>query len=586
MLKSILKKRNFFSLILKIFSLINIEEEKNKLINLSNLIIIQAILDILSIASLVPLLYTIQDNQNTIKFIEKNFGILNKEIISDYTFYIPLFVILIMVIATASRLFVVFKINLFIENIRHKITTKLMSNYLNNRIVLKTKNTEIAKLILSEVDQFMIIVFEPTVLMLTNIIFFVGIIVYLFFANSLASMLSLFLLISFYTVFYFFTKRILNKEGRKSERANKGRFKIAIEAFDSLKDIKVYKAEKFFIEKFKNYSYSFAKTNSTYNSLVSSPKYILEMIVFIALSASILFISKDNNSRQEIIPLLGTFAFAAYKAQPALSNIIYGINSLEYGSEMIFNLHNKLITNGKNINNETNNYKIEDLKNANTCLQLKDIYFSYFINGQKQECLKNINLEIKKNKLFVIAGESGSGKSTLLSLISGLLVPENGIIKFNKKGGEKLLPKISYLNQDFALINASLAENVAFGIPKNKINHALVRSSLQKSGILNYINTLKGNINYILGEKGEGFSIGQKQRLSIARALYFKPDILILDEPTSSLDIMNEKKIIETIKNISKEITVIMSTHKLEHLPTDIDVWLLDNKGNIALKKS
>ena len=120
-----------------------------------------------------------------------------------------------MIISTTSRLFVVYKINLFIQNIRHKISTKLMSNYLNNRIDLKTRNTEIAKLVLSEVDQFIIIVFEPTILMLTNIIFFLGIIIYLFFANSLASMVSLFLLLSFYTIFYFFTKRILNQKGKK-----------------------------------------------------------------------------------------------------------------------------------------------------------------------------------------------------------------------------------------------------------------------------------------------------------------------------------------------------------------------------------
>ena len=586
MLKSILKKRNFFSLILKIFSLINIEEEKNSLINLLNLIILQAILDILSIASLVPLLYTIQDNQNTINNIEKYFGIFNKEIIAEYTFYIPLFVILIMIISTASRLFVVYKINLFIENIRYKITTKLMSNYINNKIELNTQNTEIAKLILSEVDQFMIIVFEPTILMLTNIIFFLGIIIYLFFANSLASILSLTLLLSFYAAFYFFTKNILNKEGRRSERANKGRFKIAMEVFDSLKDIKIYKAEKFFIDKFRKDSYSFAKTNSTYNSLVASPKYLLEMIVFVALSTSILFISKDNNSRQEIIPLLGTFAFAAYKAQPALSNIIYGINSLEYGSEMIFNLYNKLIVKKYNSNTRINNYKLETFSNKKTCLKLENINFNYYKNGQKIVCLKDINLEILKNNLFIIGGESGSGKSTLLSLISGLLVPESGYIKFNQTNRNNNAPKISFLNQDYALINATIAENVAFGIPKSKINIKHLNNCLKKAGIHEYINSLRDGFNYILGDKGEGFSIGQKQRLSIARALYFNPDILLLDEPTSSLDRENEEKIIETILALSKQITVIMSTHKINNLPNNLDLGALDNKGNITVRKT
>ena len=583
MLKAILRNRNFISLLLKVFGLINIEEEKNKIYHLIYIVIIQAILDIVSIASLIPLLYTIQDSQKILEYFEKYFSFISKEIIINNMIYIPLLAIFIIVIATFSRLFVIYKTNLFIENIRYKITTKLMGDYINNNIEVEKKTTELAKLVLSEVDQFIIIVFQPTILMLTNIIFFIGIIIYLFFTNIMASLIGTLLLLAFYISFYLFTKNILNKEGIKSESANKGRFKTAIESFNSLKEIKIYKAEKFFINKFNKFSLRFSNTNSTYTSLVASPKYLLEMLVFVALAASILFLTKGDGSKEEIIPLLGTFAFAAYKGQPALSNIIYGINSIEYGSEIINNLHAKLVK-VTNLNSRNKNYsRILNSNESNNCIEIKDLNYTYSNNNNKKYIFKeNLNFKIKKNAFFIIAGESGSGKSTLLSLISGLIIPTSGEIVFNKYKNESESPKISYLNQDFTLINASISENVAFGVSRDKIDIELIKRCLKKAGIYEYIKSLKGNVYHNLGENGDGLSIGQKQRIALARALYFKPSILLLDEPTSSLDSKNEIKIINTLEQISKETTVIMSTHKIFNLPKYIDIIKLDISGNIS----
>ena len=205
------------------------------------------------------------------------------------------------------------------------------------------KNTsEIAKSILSEVDQFIIIVFQPTILMLTNLILLFGIILYLFFTSIEASFYSISILLIFYFIFYLFSKGILNREGYKSEESNRGRFITAIESFRSIMDIKIYKAENFFAKRFQNYSRAFANTNAVYTSLTASPKYILEMIVFISLALSVLLFKINSGNNNVILPLLGTFAFAAYKAQPALSSVIYGINSIEYGSKIILNLSKSL----------------------------------------------------------------------------------------------------------------------------------------------------------------------------------------------------------------------------------------------------
>ena len=123
-----------------------------------------------------------------------------------------------------------------------------------------------------------------------------------------------------------------------------------------IKDIKIYSAENYFSERFKKYSRSFANTNAIYATLVASPKFILEMIVFIAIAIAIYFISVSNLESFNSLPILGIFAFAAYKCQPALSNVIYGINSIEYGSKIISNLYSQLDKSNNNL--KINNSKL------------------------------------------------------------------------------------------------------------------------------------------------------------------------------------------------------------------------------------
>ena len=556
------------------------KKDKYKFVNLILLLLIQSILDVVTIASVIPLLYILEGKDKLFEQVfelSQKFNLSSLDLnIDELIILIPIIVILIILISTLSRLYIVFKTNQFIEEVRYKISSNLMEKYINNDF--NNKNTsEVAKSILSEVDQFIIIVFQPTILMLTNIFLLLGILIYIIFTNISASLISIIILISFYFTFYIFSKRILNIEGIKSENANKGRFKTAIESFENIKDIKIYKAENYFSNRFKEYSKSFALTNSTYNSLVSSPKYLLEMIVFIILSFSIIIIGFSNSTDINSVPLLGTLAVAAYKAQPALSNIIYGINSLEYGSKIINNLKNKL---KKKSTFKDNSIKIKN-NNKSSFLSVKDLSFNY----NKNEGINNINLQIDNPSLFIIFGKSGSGKSTLLNILSGLLKPQKGEILLNKKFTNDKNPRISFLNQNYSLIDASIAENVAFGIKTNDIDYENLYSALKKANIFNYVSNLKNSVFENVGEKGSKLSIGQRQRIALARAIYFKPDILLLDEPTSSLDIVNQKSVIKTILKLSTKITVIMSTHKLDFFPSELKVGLIDDLGNITIRK-
>ena len=585
MLKKIFSEKSFFKLLIQTLNVIN-KRGRRKFINLLILVILQAVFDVISLASLVPLIQLISDRSVLEEYLENIFNrVLNISILENNSnlsllIYIPFIVIIIMIISTIIRLYVVYRTNKFIEDTRHQIASKLMDGYIYGSINLNSNTAEIAKSILSEVDQFIIIVFQPTILMLTNLLVLIAIVIYLFYSNLIASVSSLILLVSFYFSFYIFSKRKLNLEGYKSEKANRGRFSTAIESFNSIKDIKIYSAEYYFSNRFKIFSKVFAKTNATYSTLVASPKYILEMLVFIGLAFGILFISLSNSSNFTSLPLLSIFAFAAYRAQPALSNIIYGINSIEYGSKIISNLFNALNNaEAKKNKSEYSKINVKNDLNIKNSLTLKDIELIYDYNNKG---IKDINICIECPSLFLLVGPSGSGKSTLLNIISGIIKPQKGEIIFFKKGSQTF-PKVSYLNQEYSLFNTTIAENIAFGVEKQNINYVHLKAVLKQVELYNYVRTLKNKVHEKVGENGCNLSIGQRQRVALARALYFNPDILILDEPTSSIDTKNERKIISTIINLSKEIIVIMATHKINFMPENIKVGHL-NKNKFEIK--
>ena len=154
--------------------------------------------------------------------------------------------------------------------------------------------------------------------------------------------------------------------------------------------------------------------------------------------------------------------------------------------------------------------------------------------------MKKINLKIKKGDVIGVMGRSGSGKSTLLKILTGLIRPDSGSVEIDGidifKEDKKIFHLIGYVPQFVYLLDDKIKNNVAFGIEESKIDLAKIRSSIKMAQLDNFINLKKDGIESIVGEKGIKISGGQRQRIGIARALYRDPELLIFDEPTSSLD--------------------------------------------------
>lgn len=215
--------------------------------------------------------------------------------------------------------------------------------------------------------------------------------------------------------------------------------------------------------------------------------------------------------------------------------------------------------------NYINNSKFEFINS----IQLKDISFKYPEN--QKWIFKNINFEIKKGDRIGLIGVTGSGKSTLVDIIMGLLTPSEGNIYID---GVQLAPQnlkiwqnlISHVPQNIYLSDTSIIENIAFGVDKNKIDYKLAIECAKKAKIYDSIESLPQKFDTIVGERGSKLSGGQRQRIGIARALYKNAKIIVFDEATNALDNATEKKVIDSINLIDKEITLIFIAHRLSTL--------------------
>lgn len=221
-------------------------------------------------------------------------------------------------------------------------------------------------------------------------------------------------------------------------------------------------------------------------------------------------------------------------------------------------------------------------------ITFKNVEFSY---EEHKVVLHNLNFNIKKNNITALVGESGSGKSTIADLIVGIITPQKGEILINENNINNFdinsfRKKIGYVSQDIFLFNDTVLNNLTW-VVNEEINNDEIWESLKLSKSDQFVNQLPQKLDTIVGERGVQLSGGQRQRLSLARTFLKKPEILILDEATSSLDSLTEMEIQNTIENIKKqrEITLIIIAHRLSTIKNANKILVLD-EGKIVQEGS
>lgn len=217
-------------------------------------------------------------------------------------------------------------------------------------------------------------------------------------------------------------------------------------------------------------------------------------------------------------------------------------------------------------------------------LSFKNISFQHINTSFK--ALENINFTVNKGKTIAFVGPSGSGKSTLVKILVGLYKPQDGEILYNTISNKKidfddLRSQIGFVTQDTQLFSGTIKENLLFVNPQATEND--IKQALEKASCNSILNKANNGLDSVIGEGGLKLSGGEKQRLSIARALLRNPKLLIFDEATSALDSITEEAITNTIKEISKnsdQITILIA-HRLSTIMHANEIYVLE-QGKIV----
>lgn len=543
------------------------------------LILMSVFLELLGIGLVIPITqYLLFDSHKLVYFDQYLVNIFdylqnffpNKVIIS------ALLMISIYFFKTIFLIIIFFLQAKFSWHVQKNISQNLIQKYIFQTHLYHTNknSSEVVRNIVTEVSSFNGIILSSCIFF-SEILITIGISLFLVWYNfeSAIVLLSVFVISSL--IYQLCTKNFLINLGQLRQDSESKRIKTIQEILGGIKEIKIFKSENFFLSKFRNSNLSLAKAGRWQTTLQSMPRLTMEFIAILAFSILLIVMYYSENNLALILPSLIIYAFAAFRILPSINRILNAIQILRF-SDKVINLLNKEMS--LKVNNITYLEKKLDFSDD---IKVNKLSYKYPLSDKFT--LKNINLSIKKNTIIGVIGDSGSGKSTLINLLLGLLKPTKGSIEVNglkihqNQNNLKWINNIKFVPQNVYIIDSSIKNNVAFGVEEKNIDEKKLTKALKLANINDLVESSKKGVNLIIGERGSKLSGGQIQRLGIARALYHDSDIILMDEPTSSLDSVTESFILKTIKNLKKYKTIVLVSHKKSSLTICDKIYKINN---------
>ena len=404
----------------------------------------------------------------------------------------------------------------------------------------------------------------------------------LIYVDTLIALITFCIFGSVAFLLYKFMHKNMSKYGKvQYELEIKSAEKIG-EIISSYRELFVKNRRNFYAKEIRElrFSLSSAIADLTFYQRIS--KYVLELTIIVsALLMSMIQFSTQTSARA--VGVLSIFLIASTRIGPAVLRIqqVFLTIKASFGTAAsTLQLLEEL--------NQNNDYAPQDspmvLDHAGfqAEVSLEKVCFSY--SKKELFAVSDVTFMIKPGTITSIVGTSGAGKTTLVDLILGIIAPDNGKVIINGLSPALAINKwpgaISYVPQDTIIINGTIKENVALGYTGDEIDNQRIHESLRIAQLSDYIDELPDGINSYVGDRGVRISGGQRQRLGIARAMFTKPSLLVLDEATSSLDGITESYISESIQAMRGDVTVIMIAHRLSTVRQSDLVVNLD-KGKV-----
>ena len=546
-------------MIKKLFTLFNKQEKKLGLF-LVSLIIVSMLFELFGIALLIPTISLLFDNEylnssNLIINLNQYLTELNIDII---TFFLCLMLI-IFVIKSIIQVYVTFMQKKIVSKLNMNISNRLFKDYLTQDFLYYShqNRSRIIHNLQTEMLHFFLF-FESFLALLADSIITFGMYLLVLYIEPTGTLILTFAyLIASLFYLIFFNKR-LKRWGEIRINLDQKFSKLILESIGSIKNIILNNLDQKFIEYYERQNWIKAKYNSFHLTAAQLPRIYFELVAVASIISFILFLTYTGRDSDSLLITLTIFGAVSFKLLPSANKIITNLQNLRYyksSLDNIFNETKELHKTEKLDNNDNSKFEF------NSSIEIENLTFSY---ESSKTLINNLNFKINKGDLVGVYGKSGKGKSTLIDILTGLITPHSGKIKCdgvsiheNKKHWQSI---IGYVPQSVYLFDESIQKNIIFN--QDTFDEDKIKDVINSSGLAEWTNQLKDGLHTLVGDEGAKVSGGQRQRIGIAASLYKDSEILILDEPTSSLDPETENNIIDNILNLKGNKTIILISHK------------------------
>ncbi len=458
----------------------------------------------------------------------------------------------------------------------HSLSLRLLRHYLSQSysFFLQRNSADFSKNILGEIDQIRMVLIAALKLVMKGMAVIAILGALIVYDPLLAIILSL-VLGGAYGSIYAFSRKKLQRLGKDRIVANSARFQLASESFSAIKDVKLLGCEGSFLKRFANPSKRFNNNQALSMMIGELPRYALEAIAFGGVLVIAIYLLLIGHRVEETIPVLGFYAFAGYRLMPGLQQAFASYTRMSFGGSAVQNLHRELVSGADALRADAPPLPSISREGRKALpltkhIELDGISFTY--QGTDAPVLEDVTLSIECNSIVGIVGTTGSGKTTLVDIILGLLRPQSGEIRVDGVSitDDKVQAwqnGLGYVPQHICLIDDTITRNIALGVPDEEIDQAAVECAATIANIHDVIvNDLSDGYETMVGERGVRLSGGQRQRIGIARALYHDPNVLVFDEATSALDNNTETAVMEAINKLAGTRTILMIAHRLTTL--------------------
>ena len=532
-----------------------------------SIMLLAAIAEIFSLGAVLPFLGAITSPELVYQhpYMQPVVTLLSIESAEQIIFPVSCIFIVLALLAGAIRIFLIYVLTRFSFATGAELSVSIYRRTLFKPYEqhILSNSSEVINGIMTKTNTVIGGIIIPTLNGISSIVLLVSIMVTLLFINPIITLITFGIFFCLYATIFLNMRKNLHQNGEHIANQTTVMVRSLQEGLGGIREVIIDGSQEYYSNLYKTADYHFRRASGANVIITSSPRFVMEAIGMAFIAGLAYWMFKESNSTT--IPLLGALAMGAQRMLPVLQNLYSSYGTITGGDasfQDVLDLLNIPLP-------EYADQPPRSLIPFNESISLDEVSYRY--KSTSTYVFKDINLTINKGACIGFIGQTGCGKTTMLDVIMGLLSISEGKLRVDgksitKKNVREWQGHISHVPQTLYLADLTIMENIAFGIDKGNIDEERVIRAAKKAKIHDTISKLDSKYETMVGERGVRLSGGQRQRIGIARALYKETSVLIFDEATSALDNKTELNVMDEIRQLGDEITILIIAHRLSTL--------------------